>query len=57
MDLWDRMVQERLQRSAYDGTLAADGGKLLINGIDMEKEPKKALSQIGIHPGRFRRIR
>lgn len=29
------------------GLLAADGGKLLINGIDMEKEPKKALSQIG----------
>ena len=23
------------------GLLAADGGKLLINGIDMEKEPKK----------------
>ena len=35
------------------GLLAADGGKLLINGIDMEKEPKKALSQIGYIPDDF----
>ena len=35
------------------GLLAADGGKLLINGIDMEKEPKKALSQIGYSPDDF----
>ena len=35
------------------GLLAADGGKLLINGIDMEKEPKKALSQIGEMPDDF----
>ena len=35
------------------GLLAADGGKLLINGIDMEKEPKKALSQIGHIPDDF----
>ena len=35
------------------GLLAADGGKLLINGINMEKEPKKALSQIGYIPDDF----
>lgn len=35
------------------GLLAADGGKLLINGIDMEKEPKKALSLIGYIPDDF----
>lgn len=35
------------------GLLAADGGKLLINGIDMEKESKKALSQIGYIPDDF----
>lgn len=35
------------------GLLAADGGKLLINGIDMEKEPKKALIQIGYIPDDF----
>ena len=35
------------------GLLAADGGKLLINGIDMEKVPKKALSQIGYIPDDF----
>ena len=35
------------------GLLAADCGKLLINGIDMEKEPKKALSQIGYIPDDF----
>ena len=35
------------------GLLAADGGKLLINGLDMEKEPKKALSQIGYIPDDF----
>ena len=35
------------------GLLAADGGKLLINGIDMEKELKKALSQIGYIPDDF----
>ena len=35
------------------GLLSMDGGTIRINGIDMEKEPKKALSQIGYMPDDF----